>query len=155
HDLTVPPGIYMVEPESEPQDDRPDFVIPSAVPPQFLARSRPATHSSPPIVLASAVQSQPSKVLRSAPQASPVAPVPPVVAVPTVQPSLAASVPTMVTSTNPSPPILRSRTTPVSSPVQEQEGGGNTEQSLLLRSGRFSHRRYPQQSQPQASTNEL
>src|SRR5262249_5913898 len=60
----------------------------------------------------------------------------------------------MVTSTNPSPPILRSRTTPVSSPVQEQEGGGNTEQSLALRSGRFFHRRYPQQSQPQASTNE-
>src|SRR5262249_3470384 len=35
HGLTVPPVIYMVEPESEPQDDRPDLVIPTAVPPQF------------------------------------------------------------------------------------------------------------------------
>src|SRR5262249_13636059 len=145
HDLTVPPVIYMVEPESEPQDGRPDFVIPSAVPPQFLARSRPATHPSPhPVVLASSVQSQPSTVLRSAPQVSPLPSVPPVVAVPTVQPSSAAPVPTMVTSMDPSPPILRSRTTPVPPPVQEQEGRDNTEQSLALRSGRFFHRRYPQ-----------
>src|SRR5262249_49705661 len=87
HDLTVPPGIYMVEPESEPQDDRPNLVIPSAVPSQFLssslAFSRPAAHSSPaivkpPPVLASSVQSQSPTVLRSAPQAPTVASVPPV-----------------------------------------------------------------------------
>src|SRR5262249_45958408 len=32
HDLTVPPVIYMVEPKSEPQDDRPNLVISSAIP---------------------------------------------------------------------------------------------------------------------------
>src|SRR5262249_49576445 len=40
------------------------------------------------------------------------------------------------------------------SSVQEQEGGDNTEQSLALRSGRFFHRRYPQQPQPQANAAE-
>src|SRR5262249_50734444 len=99
-------------------------------------------------------QSQPSTILKSAPRIPVVAPAPPVVAVPTVQPSSVTSVPAVVTSTAPSPPILRSRTIPVLSPVQEQEGGGNTEQSLALRSGRFFHRRYPQQPQPQANATE-
>src|SRR5262249_40418094 len=92
--------------------------------------------------------------LRSVPQAPIVASMLPVVTTPAVQPSLVTSVPTMVTSTAPSPPILRSRTTSVSSSVQGQEGGDNTEQSLALRSGRFFHRRYPQQPQPQANATE-
>src|SRR5262249_11175693 len=122
HDLTVSPVIYMVEPESEPQDDRSNLVIPYAVPPQFLARSRPVVHPSlaivqSPSVLASSVQSQSPTVLRSAPQTLPVASVPPVVATPAVQPSPVTSIPTMMTSTVPSPPILRSRTTPFSSSV--------------------------------------
>src|SRR5262249_29033068 len=71
HDLTVPPVIYLIEPKSEPQDDRTNLVIPSAVPSQFLARSWPATHPSPaivepPPVLASSVRSQPPTVLKSA-----------------------------------------------------------------------------------------
>src|SRR5262249_17399786 len=107
HDLTVPPVIYMVEPESEPQNGRPDFVIPSAVPPQFLARSNLAAHSPPSVVVppsASApfVQSQPSTILKSAPRIPVVASAPPVVAVPTVQPSSVASIPTVVIPTAPS-----------------------------------------------------
>src|SRR5262249_37153846 len=139
HDLTVPPVIYLIEPEEDQQGNQANLEVAPVDPPQFLAPPAPTfLRSTPhlPAVIAeppSAVApSQIPSILRTAPQAPLV---PPVVVAPANQPPSATSIPAVVTSAvQPTPlpaqvvvpvvqppPILRSCTPVVPPSVQVQE----------------------------------
>src|SRR5262249_18747216 len=166
HDLTVPPVIYLIEPEENPQGNQPGLEDTPVDPPQFLAPAPTFLRSTPhlPAVVtetpSAVLHSQAPSIFRTAPQALLV---PPVVAAPATQPPSVTSIPVVVTpAVQPTPlpaqvmvpavqppPILRSCAPVVPPPVQVQEKDSNTEQNLALRSGRFFHRRYPQTQQSQ------